>query len=66
MSEHINHKAEIYKAADGWRWRLRAHNGKVVADGSEAYASKGNARRGFERVALVIYDGHYDIVEVDR
>lgn len=28
-----------------WYWRLVAGNGKIVADGSEGYASKSNARR---------------------
>lgn len=36
---------EVYKAADGWRWRIKAANGRIVADGGEAYASRRNARR---------------------
>lgn len=31
-------RIEIYKARDGHRWRMRARNGKIVADGGEAYS----------------------------
>lgn len=30
-------EAEVYKAADGWRWRVKAPNGRIVADSAEAY-----------------------------
>lgn len=37
---------EIYRDASGdWRWRLRAANGRIVADSAEGYASKRNAQR---------------------
>jgi|PlaIllAssembly_1097288.scaffolds.fasta_scaffold01916_15 uncharacterized protein YegP (UPF0339 family) len=36
---------EIYKAKDGWRWRLIEANHKTVAESGEAYASKWNAKR---------------------
>lgn len=28
-----------------WRWRLRARNGRIIADSGEGYASKRNAHR---------------------
>lgn len=40
-------KYEIYKAADGWRWRLVARNGKIVASG-EAYKTKAGVLRGID------------------
>ena len=44
-------KVEIYKdkSAEGdcWRWRFRAGNGQIVASSSEAYSSKGNAKRSW-------------------
>src|SRR5690606_15930006 len=46
----IPHYAQIYRARDGWRWRLVAGNGKIVADSGEAYASTRNARRAFVAV----------------
>lgn len=59
--KHKNHRVEIYQDGSGeWRWRLVAHNGRVVADGAEGYASKGNATRGWDRVAMAIYDGHWE------
>lgn len=37
---------EIYKDTRGeWRWRLRARNGRIVADSAEGYASKRNVTR---------------------
>ena len=35
-------KFEVYKGKSDWRWRLRADNGKIVAQG-EGYISKRNA-----------------------
>jgi uncharacterized protein YegP (UPF0339 family) len=40
----------IYKADDGFRWRLKARNGRLMAESGEAYASKGNAERGILRL----------------
>jgi len=39
---------EMYQAKDGWRWRARAANGKIVADGAEAYKTKAGLLRGLE------------------
>lgn len=33
-------KFEIYKGKDGFRWRLKASNGKILADSAEAYSRK--------------------------
>lgn len=42
-------KFEVYKAKDGWRIRLKAGNGEVVATG-EAYATKDGAIKGCEAI----------------
>lgn len=42
-------KFEIYEAKDGFRFRLKAGNGEVVATG-EAYSSKTAAIKGTEAV----------------
>lgn len=45
MSGHQAH-FEIYPDKSGdWRWRLRAANGRIVADSAEGYASKRNVNR---------------------
>lgn len=41
---------EVYKARDGWRWRLRAANGRIVAAG-EAHTRKRDAVRACQRIA---------------
>ena len=43
-------KVELFKGQDGWRWRKVAANGEIVS-GSEAYASKRNARRAAQAEA---------------
>lgn len=30
----------VYKAKDGWRWRLKSANGKIVAESGEGYRQK--------------------------
>lgn len=55
-------KFELYPSKDGFRWRLVAKNGKIVADSGEAYVSAGNARRAAKMVRKEI--GSADIVEV--
>ncbi len=37
-------KIEVYRAADGWRWRLRAANGRVLCSG-EAHTRERDAVR---------------------
>jgi len=27
-----NHTYEVYKSKDGWRWRLKSGNHKIIAD----------------------------------
>ena len=51
-------KFEIYKdKADEWRWRARAGNGQIIADGGEGYDSKAGVKRAVghfcEKVALI-------------
>lgn len=37
-----------------YRWRAIARNGRIVADGSEGYKTKGNARRAAEGARFVM------------
>ena len=46
-------KAEIYEAKDGWRFRIKAGNGEVVATG-EAYSSEDGARKGVDAVRRAV------------
>jgi uncharacterized protein YegP (UPF0339 family) len=36
---------EVYSGRTGYYWRARDRNGHIVADGSEAYSTRSNARR---------------------
>ncbi|MFB7798954.1 YegP family protein [Isoptericola sp. NPDC056134] len=46
-------RIEIYKAADGWRWRLKARNGRIVAESGEAYVERRSAIRAVRRVLRI-------------
>ncbi len=42
-------KFEIFRDGDGeFRWRLRAKNGKIVADSGEGYKKRKDCVRGME------------------
>jgi len=46
-------KAIIYEGIDGrWYWRLKAANGRIVADGSQGYVSASNAKRALTDIVL--------------
>lgn len=42
-------KFEVYEAKDGFRWRLKAGNGEIVATG-ESYPTKAGAIKGTKAV----------------
>jgi len=48
-----NHNSEqlltlqFYKSASGWRWRLRAANGKIIGASTEAYRHGKNCVKNF-------------------
>jgi uncharacterized protein YegP (UPF0339 family) len=51
----------VYKDSSGlWRWRLRAANGKIIADSGEAYFNKSDCLAGIQLVkgssAAPVYD----------
>lgn len=44
-------RGQIYKAADGYRWRIRsAKNNKILADGGQGYADKRDTLAALKRV----------------
>lgn len=53
-------KFEIYESGDGYRWRLKAGNGEIVASG-EQYPTKDAAKRGCQAVQRAAVDA--EIVE---
>ncbi len=53
-------KFEIYESKNGYRWRLKAGNGEIVATGEE-YSTKDGAKKGCESVKRASADA--DVVE---
>ena len=44
-------KFQIYQDRKGeYRWRLRARNGEIIADGNEGYSSKASCNHGIDLV----------------
>jgi uncharacterized protein YegP (UPF0339 family) len=40
-----------YKDSKGlWRWRLKAANGRIIADSAESYLSEDECKKDIERV----------------
>lgn len=56
-------KFEVYTSKNGWRWRLKAGNGEIVATGEE-YTTKDGAVRGCEAVARAASEA--EIVEAEN
>ena len=55
---------EIYQDKSGeWRWRLRASNGQLVANGGEGFSSKASVIRSLESVRKNVAEspGHIEI-----
>lgn len=54
-SGEMKHKLQIYKGKKGgWYIRIVARNGKIVADGGEAYSTRSNAIRAGKRLTANI------------
>ena len=46
----MNHTIEYYKGKKGYYIRVRAKNGKIIADGGEPYSSISNVLRACRRL----------------
>lgn len=44
---------DVYKARDGWRWRLKAANNRIIATG-EAHSRERDAWRAVETVRQTV------------
>jgi uncharacterized protein YegP (UPF0339 family) len=47
-----DYTVSVYEAKDGWRWRVKASNGNVVADSGEAYENRVDC----EDIAHALFD----------
>ena len=59
-------KLELYRdAGRDWRWRLKASNGRILADSGEGYCRRAAACKALARVREILA-GHVLIEEVSR
>lgn len=56
-------RIEIYRAKDGWRWRVRSSNAAIVAVSGESFVSIRNARKSFERAWFVAVGVDVEVVQ---
>ncbi len=55
-------KFRIYQdLALGWRWRLRASNGRVMADSAESYTERNDCREALDTILRNLHEGRFDI-----
>ena len=54
MTQVRSYNFEVYQAADGHRWHLKAPNGKLIADSGEAYHDAAAATRSVNRLKKVL------------
>lgn len=57
---------EVFPDKNGkFRWRCRAGNGKITANGGEPFASKSNAKRAIYNLIGSFGDGPLIIIELE-
>lgn len=44
-------KLHVYRAVDGWRWHLKARNGRIVADSGESYVRRSDCVKIARKIA---------------
>lgn len=54
---------EIYKAKDGWRFRVRSGEGKTIAISVLGYETKEEARKTFDLVKATIASGKVEVLK---
>ena len=54
---------EVYRARDGWRWRLIAANGRIVATG-EAHTRRADAVRAAQNLPGIAGEAYPEIRQV--
>jgi uncharacterized protein YegP (UPF0339 family) len=54
---------EVYRDNAGfWRWRLRASNGRIVADSAEGYVNRTDCEQGAQIVCACCQDAVFEYV----
>ena len=56
-----NVKCSIYKAKDGWRWRMK-RGGKIIAESGEAYSRPRSLRITLHGLIRSIFAGKIEFV----
>ena len=65
MSQKREPQFQVYQARDGWRWRLVAANGRIVATG-EAHIRKADAVRAAANLPGIADEADREVRQVAR
>lgn len=57
MKFQVYHEGEPWDGSKGYRWRLVARNGRIIADSGEAYSTRGNAHKACHRLVMALSTG---------
>lgn len=57
-------KLEYYKSKTGWRWRVRARNGKILCNGGQGYSRFRDMMQSIIR--MKVYLREMTMVQVKR
>ena len=55
---------EVYKGKDGWRWALKAKNGRIIADSGESFTRKETALASVKLIQEGAASAMIDVVDV--
>lgn len=59
-------KFEIYEGRNKkWYWRLKADNGKIIADGGQGYSTSQNARRAVLKLKTMLVKTNVAIIPLE-
>jgi uncharacterized protein YegP (UPF0339 family) len=57
-----NPKIVLRRAKDGWRWRIKAANGRIVGESGEAYRELRKAIAGLAVAAAIMRQAKPEII----
>ena len=63
MSQRREPQFQVYPSKDGWRWRLVAANGRVVATG-EAHTRRADAVRAAQNLPGIAGEADHEVRQV--
>lgn len=61
MANTLIRKIKIWRSRDGWRWHLKASNGRIIAESGEAYKRLDHCKDAVLNFTSIIRNGLYEV-----